>query len=84
MRSYVAPVIEPPASETLSLISVINFVLRNIVIMVAGGIVFAVLLALPSMRRAPRYTATTTFITEGEQPAGRLLLGGISLPATGG
>jgi uncharacterized protein involved in exopolysaccharide biosynthesis len=46
--------------------------------------VFAVLLAIPAMRKPPKYTATTTFITEGEQPAGRLILGGITLPTTAG
>src|SRR5438477_2985745 len=84
MRSYVTPVMEASASETLSLISVINFFLRNVVVIIAGGILFAVLLALPTMTRPPRYTAVTTFINEGEQPAGRLLLGGVSVPATGG
>jgi uncharacterized protein involved in exopolysaccharide biosynthesis len=84
MRSYVAPVIEPPASETLSLVSVINFVLRNAVLILAGGIVFGVLMAIPSARKPQTYTAVTTFITEGEQPAGRLIFGGLSLPATSG
>jgi uncharacterized protein involved in exopolysaccharide biosynthesis len=36
------------------------------------------------MRAPLTYTAKTSFITEGEQPAGRLVLGGVTMPSTGG
>jgi uncharacterized protein involved in exopolysaccharide biosynthesis len=82
--SYVAPVTETPSSETLSLVGVINFVLRNIVLMVVVGAVFGIALGYRASRAPVSYTARTSFITEGEQPAGRLILGGITMPSTGG
>lgn len=82
--SYVAPVAETPSSETLSLVSVINFVLRNIVLMLVVGAVFGLILGFRASRAPVTYTARTSFITEGEQPAGRLILGGITMPSTGG
>jgi uncharacterized protein involved in exopolysaccharide biosynthesis len=82
-RSYVVPLDEPKPGENLQFISVINFMLRNGVKMLVGGLVGALLLTLPSVFAPDSYTSTTTFITEGEQPAGRLL-GGLSLPSTSG
>ena len=82
-RSYVVPLDEPKPGENLPFISVINFTLRNGVKMLVGGLVGALLLTLPSVFASDSYTSTTTFITEGEQPAGRLL-GGLSLPSTSG
>jgi uncharacterized protein involved in exopolysaccharide biosynthesis len=83
-RSYVIPVTEAQANDRLTLVSVINFVLRNIKVMVVVGLVFAVLVGIQTSRRPDTYTATTSFITEGDQPPGRLILGGVTLPGTAG
>jgi uncharacterized protein involved in exopolysaccharide biosynthesis len=82
-HSYVTPVRESPPEETVPFIRVVNFLLRYGVLMFVGGIALALLYAIPTRFAARTYTATTTFITEGEQPAGRFL-GGIILPSTGG
>lgn len=82
--SYVAPVIEAPASETLTLVGVINFVLRNFVLIIVVGALFGALLGWRARRAPVSYSARTSFITEGEQPAGRMILGGVTLPSTGG
>jgi hypothetical protein len=76
-NSYVIPVTEAGPNERMAFLTIVNFVLRNIVGIVITGLVFAVLLAIPSYSVAPSYTASTSFIVEGEPLVGRSLgLGG--------
>lgn len=82
--SYVAPVTARPPNENLPFITVVNFVLRNFVLMLVLGVVFMLLMVIPFAFSPPTYTASASFITEGEQPAGRLILGGLTLPGTAG
>ena len=70
--SYVIPVAEAGPNERLAFLSIVNFVLRNIGLFLVTGLIFAVLLAMPSISKAPSYTASTSFIVEGEPSVGRL------------
>ncbi|HUR91686.1 MAG TPA: hypothetical protein VMY38_03325 [Gemmatimonadaceae bacterium] len=79
--SYVVPPADTAHSDHVSFLSLINFVLRNALILGASGLAFAILVAIPAVTAAPTYSVTTKFATESE-PVGRLF--GFSLPGNGG
>ena len=82
-KSYLVPLAEAPASDRMTFVTVMNFVLRNLKFMALVGLVLAVISPLPLIGRTPKYTATTRFITEAERPPGRFL-GDLTLPGTAG
>lgn len=81
-NSYVVPVAESPAEERVSFLSLVNFVLRNILLLLLFGAVFALALVARRAASSETYTAATTFATGQEESPGRLLLG-ISLGGGG-
>lgn len=78
-NSYLVPVTDRQ-HENLSLVSGINFVLRNALLLLASGVIVASLAAIARKVGPDTYTATTSFITEDAPSPGRLF--GI-LPSTG-
>jgi uncharacterized protein involved in exopolysaccharide biosynthesis len=82
-KSYLVPLAEPPASDRMTFVTVMNFILRNIRFMALCGLALAVVSPLPLVGRTPKYTATARFITDAERPVGRFL-GDLTLPGTAG
>src|SRR5437667_4248356 len=77
-NSYVEPPVAPAAAEQLSFLSVINFVLRNILLIVVPGVLLAIFLVLRARAAPPTYTSTAIFSAgEATSPGGFL---GIGLP----
>ena len=70
--SYVAPSTDRP-TDNFSLIGVINFLMRNALFLLVGGVVVATLAAISRMVAPETYTSTTSFITEDAPSPGRLL-----------
>lgn len=79
--SYVAPLPETAADDRISFLSVVNFILRNLVLLLAAGLALGLLLALRRAASPVRYTATTSFAI-GQDQAPSLLLG-LSLSGIG-
>lgn len=82
-KSYLVPLAEAPASDRMSFVMVMNFVMRNFRFMLLVGLGLAVVSPLPLIGRKPTYTATTRFLTEAERGPGGFL-GQLELPATAG
>src|ERR1041384_3189626 len=77
-NSYVEPPVPPAPTEQLSFLSVINFVLRNIVLMIVLGIAFSALLVIRAYSGERTYSSTSIFSAGEETAAG--LLSNLSLP----
>ena len=77
-NSYVEPPAARAATEQLSFLSVINFVLRNLVFLVVPGVLLAILLVLKA-RAAPQTFTSTSIFSAGEASSPGAFLG-VSLP----
>lgn len=77
-NSYVEPATPPAPVEQLSFLSVLNFVLRNIVLMVVAGIIVSALLVARAFSGEQTYSSTSIFSAGEETAAG--LLSNLSLP----
>src|ERR1051325_1172701 len=79
-NSYIEPATRPTRQEQLSFLAVVNFILRNFLVIVLPAIVPSGLLVL-KMARAPRPYSTTATFSAGDADAspGRFL--GLTLPA---
>ncbi len=73
--SYVIPVTEPAPEERVSFLALVNFVLRNILLLLVFGAAFALVLVARRAASPEIYTAVATFSTGQEESPGRLLLG---------
>jgi hypothetical protein len=78
-NSYIEPAVRPTAAEQLSFLSVLNFVLRNFLLLVVPGLLLAGLLYV-RMVRAPRTYSTTTTFSAGDVDASPRSVLGITLP----
>ncbi|MBA2687733.1 MAG: hypothetical protein H0U64_06505 [Gemmatimonadaceae bacterium] len=74
-NSYVVPVTEPSPEERVSFLGLVNFLFRNLVLLVLVGAAFALILVARRATSPVSYTAFTTFSTGQEESPGKLLLG---------
>src|SRR4051812_13789843 len=77
-KSYVEPPVRPLLPEQLSFLAIINFVLRNLPLMVILGVAASAGLLIRAIRSPVEYTSTSLISTGDEGTSNRILsfLGG--------
>src|SRR5215210_6111191 len=85
-KSYVEPPVRPLLPEQMSFLAIINFILRNLPLMLGLGVMFSVLLATRARRQALEYSSSS-LVSTGEEATGNRILailgGGSSLSNPG-
>lgn len=71
--SYVEPPVRPLLPEQLSFLAILNFVLRNLPLMLVLGVIASTLLVVQAVRSPVMYASTSIFST-GEEAAGNRIL----------
>lgn len=77
-KSYVEPPVRPLLPEQLPFLSIINFVLRHLPLMLVLGVLASAVLLVPVVRSPATYSSTSLVSTGDEAPTSRVLafLGG--------
>ena len=85
-QSYVEPPVRPLLPEQLSFLAIINFVLRNLTLMLTLGVLASGALLIRAIRKPAVYTSTS-LVSTGEEATGNRILsflgGGTSLSNPG-
>jgi uncharacterized protein involved in exopolysaccharide biosynthesis len=72
-KSYVEPPVRPLLPEQLSFLAIINFVLRNLPLMLVLGVILSGVLVLRAIRKPVTYTSTS-YVSTGEEATGNRIL----------